>query len=114
MEAIDDNPGIGKEGLGDVAETLVHVHDDILDLVAVREGFEVILDAGNGSIGQDVKNALGQGIRDDALEFFSADVSFEFIEGDGRWKARGAHRWHVLEAAHNAADGGAGQGGDVL
>ena len=114
VEAVDDDLGVGEECSGNIAESLIHVHDHIFDIISIGEGQQVILNAGHSPVGEDVKNALCQRIRDDALELFTADVSLEFVEGDCRRKARRAYGGHVLETARDAADGSTGQGRDVL
>ena len=114
MKAVDDDLGVGEEGSGDITETFIHIHDDVLDLIAVGEGLQIVLNTGHRPIGEDVKNTLRQGIGDDALELFSAGVALELVKGDGERKSRGVHCRHVLEATQDATDGGAGQRGDIL
>ena len=114
VEAVYDDLGVGKEGSGDIAETFIHVHDGVLDLIAVGKGLQILLNTGHLPIGEDVKNALCQGIGEDALEFFTTNVSLELINRNSEGEAFRARRRHVFEAARDAADRGASQGGDVL
>ena len=82
-EAVDDDFRVGKEGSGHIPEAAVHVQDDVLYLIPVGEGAQIILYSFHSPLGQNIQNAVVQRICDDALEPLSAQIALEFVEGDG-------------------------------
>ena len=83
VEAVDDDLRVGKEGSGHIPEAAVHVQDDVLYLMPVGEGTQIILYSFYSPLGQNIQNAVVQRICDDALKPFSTQIALELVEGDG-------------------------------
>ena len=73
--------GLRKEGFGNIAIPLVHIHHHILHALSVGEGAQVGLDGGNPSARQNIQDTPFFGRGQDTLKFFTVCVAFEFIEG---------------------------------
>ena len=114
METVNDDLRVGQESPGGIPETAVHVHDHIFHFIPVGESQQVVLDRPNRSVREDVKNAMAQGICDDALKPLPVNITLEFVEGDGLGEALGLHNRHHPEYPLNAADGGPRIPGNVL
>ena len=106
MEPVDDDLGVGQEGSGDVSEAAVHVHDDVLHLVPVGEGAQILLNGGSGSVRQDVEHAAVQRVCDDTLKGLAARVALEFVKGEGLRQSLRLGDRHDAQHAFHAADGG--------
>lgn len=114
MEAVNDDLCVGQEGSGHIAKAAVHVHDDVLYLVPVGKGVQVILNRCHGSVRQNVEYAAVQRVGNDALKTLAVGIPLELVEGNGlRQPLRSGDGHHPQHPLH-AADGGLRISGYVL
>lgn len=83
MKAVDDDFRVRKKCLRCVAESAVHIHDDVFYLVAIGKWAQVILNRLYSSRRQDVENTVIEWVGNDALKALSAGVALKFVEGNG-------------------------------
>lgn len=105
MKAVDNDFCVRKESFRRVAEAAVHVHDDVLHLVPVGEGAQILLNGGSGSVRQDVEHAAVQRVCDDALKGLAARVALEFVKGEGLRQSLRLGDRHDAKYTLHAADG---------
>ena len=77
VKPVDDDLGRRKEGTGDVPVSLVHIHDEMRDILPVRERFQVVLDGRRRAVGQDIQDLALLGRGKDGLESLAACVPLE-------------------------------------
>ena len=82
VKPVDDDLGRRKESTGDVPAGLVHIHDEVHDVLPVWERFQVILNGHRRTIGQDIQDLVLRGRGKGGLESLAACVPLEPVNGD--------------------------------
>jgi len=82
VKPVDDDLGRREECAGDVPVSLVHIHDEMRDILPVGERLQVILDGRRRAVGQDIQDLALHGRGKGGLESLAACVPLEPINGD--------------------------------
>ena len=76
MKPVDDDLGRREESAGDVSVGLVHIRDEMREVLPVGERFQIILNGRRRAIGQDIQNLALLGRGKDGLKPFGVNPGF--------------------------------------
>ena len=80
MKSVNHQSGIGKQVFCNIPVNMIHIRDDIFDVLPVRELQEIMDNVRLFSGRKDIEQCMPMCICKDCLKFLSARVSPEFVD----------------------------------